>query len=289
VLVQRRSFLLALSYLSAVACRGKSDRGAGGSSLHSTQGQVDALIDRRIAEEDVDYVGLLESSPNILRRAPKGMAESLRRRLREHPEARAEMDAFRISALRRLKKADLEADAKMLMLDAQLEKVPHAVTTCMEHFIGVHDLLKAWGHPDAIALVGLFHAIYGTEYFVLDLLDYRRSADRHRVQSVVGEKTERWIVQYGLMLSRDFVAGAEKPGPPPALDFFEPTEAVPARLTPADFLALAELQVANAYEPFTHTGAPADLTWVTPFAPLRRFLSSGAKAAIDAAPPAPSP
>ena len=281
--MQRRSFLLALSYLSAVACRGKSDHGAGGSSLDSSIGEVDALIDRRIAEEDVDYVGLLESNPNILRRAPKGTAESLRRRLREHPEAGAEMDAFRVSALRRLKRADLEPDAKMLMLNAQLEKVPHAVTTCMEHFIGVHDLLKAWGHPDAVALIGLFHAVYGTEYFVLDLLDYRRSADRYRVQSVVGEKTERWIVQYGLMLSRVFVAGAEKPGPPPALDFFERTDAIPAILTPADFLALAELQVANAYEPFTHTRAPSDLTFVTPFAPLRGFLSSGAQGAIDAA------
>jgi hypothetical protein len=282
--MDRRSFLQALSYLSvlACACRRGTD-GAGASGAAATRERVDALIEQRIAEENVDYVTLLEANPNILRRAPPGQAESMRRTLREHPEAVAEMNAFRVSALRRLKEADLEPKAKMLMLDAQLEKVPHAVTTCMEHFIGVHGLLKAWGQADELALVGLFHAMYGTEYFVVDLLDYRRSADRQRMRSVVGEKTERWILQYGLMLSRDFVAGAHESGAPPAhLDFFEKTDVIPATITSADFVALAELQVANAYEPFTHSGKTVDLGNVTPYVPLREFLSSGAKAAIDA-------
>jgi hypothetical protein len=279
--MDRRSFLRALSSLAISACS-RSDRRAAGSLRPASDSDVNALIDERLAERNVDYVSLLERTPHILRRAPAGTTASLRKTLREHPEAAAEMNAFRVSALKRLRASSVEPAAKMLMLDAQLEKVPHAVTTCMEHFVGVHDLLKIWGHPDALALVGLFHAMYGTEYFVLDLLDYRRPEDRVRLRSVVGEQTERWILQYGLMLSHAFVDEARAAGGATAhLAFFETTDAVPEAITPSDFVALAELQVANAYEPFTHSQATSDLDNVLPYAPLRDFVSSGAKDAID--------
>jgi hypothetical protein len=279
--VNRRLFLQALSYLSLVACHPASER-KGGAAGAPTREEVDARIDQRIAEQNVDYVTLLEANPNMLRRDPT-VAASLRKALRDQPEVRRQYDQFRVAALKRLKTADVEPRAKMAMLDAQLEKVSHAVTTCMDHFIGVHDILKAWGHPDEVALVGLFHAMYGTEYFVLDLFDYRMPSDRLRLKGLVGEKTERWILQYGLMRSREFVASAQSGAPAKRLDFFEKTDVVPEEITPGDFFALAEIQVANAYEPFAQARMKDYLSIVTPYTPLREFLSDGAKAAVDVA------
>ncbi len=280
--MDRRSFLLSLGGLAVTACRGHGpgvvDEGAG-----ATQASIEAMIRARLAESPVDYVSLLEANPNILRRAPEKAAE-LRRRLREDPRVGREMNEFRVAALMKLASADIDPRAKALMLDTHLEKIPHAVTTCMEHFLGVHDLLKKWRGSEDIANIGLLHAIYGTEYFVTDVLDYRRAGDRERVRRVVGERSERWIAQYGLMLSREFVDDTRKAGRPAMqLDFFERTDAVPATLTEEDFHVLADVQVANAYEPFTHTGKAADLAIVVPYAPLRAYVSAGAQSAIDMA------
>src|SRR6202021_769442 len=54
----------------------------------------------------------------------------------------------------------------------------------------------------------------GTEYFIPDLLDYRDPADRRRMRGLVGETSERWILQYALMLSQDFVVAPQEAGGP---------------------------------------------------------------------------
>ncbi|WP_394833694.1 hypothetical protein LVJ94_45035 [Pendulispora rubella] len=279
--MQRRAFLQLLSYVSVhlVACAGsKGDAG----SETVTESEVNAIIDRRMAEKvDADaFVSVLTSNPNILRRAP-AVAGGYRAALAD-AAALEEFNQRRIRALKRLRAADLEPKIKMFMLDLQLEKVDHSVAMCMDHFVGVYEILRQWGHPDDVAFVGLFHAIYGTEYNVIDLLDYHSSADRARVARMVGEKTDRWIALYGLMNACHFALGTRDTGAPiTRVEFFEPAGGMANTLSREDFSALAELQVANAYEPYVATGQTRELGIARKLTPLRDYLSSGGKAAID--------
>ncbi|WP_394844165.1 hypothetical protein LZC95_44825 [Pendulispora brunnea] len=278
--MDRRAFLQLLSYVSIVGCAGS--KGNDGEEGTATEAEVNATIERRIAENlDADtFVAVLTSNPNILRRAA-AVAGGYRAAL-QNAAALDEFNQRRVRALQRLRAADLEPKVKMFMLNLQLEKVDHSVAMCMDHFVGVYEILRQWGHPDEVAFVGLFHAIYGTEYNVIDLLDYNSPADRARVARMVGAKTDRWIALYGLMNACHFAFGTRDAGAPVTrVDFFEPARGISNELSREDFSALAELQVANAYEPYVATGQSRELGIARKLIPLRDYLSSGGKAAID--------
>ncbi|WP_394838661.1 hypothetical protein LVJ94_17365 [Pendulispora rubella] len=278
--MDRRAFMQLVSYITILGCGGSStDEPDDG---EATEGSVQALIEQRIAENiDADaFVSVLNTNPNILRRAPT-VAMSYRTALRDSA-ALAYFNERRVQALKRLRVADLEPRLKMFMLDLQLEKVDHSVAMCMDHFIGVYELLRQWGHPDEVAFVGLFHAIYGTEFNVIDLLDYNAAGDRARVQRMVGEKTDRWIVLYSLMTACPFARGTRDAGAPVReVEFFEPAHGISNALSEEDFSTLAELQVANAYEPYLATGKTGELGIARKLTWLREYLSTGGRRAID--------
>ena len=281
----RRDFVRALSYLSVfggLVPSGQVLAAAGRASRHGLRKNVDAIIDGRLAAAmDADaFASVLEANPAIARRQP-GIAALYRQALQDAATL-AFFEQRRVKALTRLKGADFDPRLKLVMLDLQLEKVDHSVAMCMDHFIGVYELLRGWGHADELAVVGLFHAVYGTEFNVIDLLDYRSSVDRHRLRRHVGFTTERWIALYGLMEACDFVVGARNSGGAPGkLRFFESTNAISNQISERDFEVLAELQVANAYEPFTSSGQTADLGIARKFTFIRPFVSAGAQSALD--------
>ncbi|MBB6380404.1 hypothetical protein BKA01_007679 [Pseudonocardia eucalypti] len=280
--MDRRFFLQTLALSSLAGCGPVQMMSPASAAASTKAATVDEIIDRRIATNVTgdEFVAVLTANPNIVRRAPK-TAAAYRAGLRD-PAALAQFNQGRIKALRRLKAADLDPTIKMFMLDLQLEKVDHSVAMCMDHFVGVYELLRQWGHRDEIAHVGLFHAIYGTEFNIIDLLNYKSPADRARVQSVVGDGTERWIVLYGLLTSCSFVRGTRDTGKPvTSVDFFEPTNVLPRAISDDDFRTLAELQVANAYEPYVSSKRQSELGLGRKFTLLREYLSTGGQAAID--------
>lgn len=55
----------------------------------------------------------------------------------------------------------------------------------MSHLLGVRRLLVSWGERAAMGDAGLFHSVYGTEYFELE-----SGADRDSVRRVIGDEAE---------------------------------------------------------------------------------------------------
>ena len=45
------------------------------------------------------------------------------------------------------------------------EECLHGSDTLLHHLIGTHDLLKQWGAEEYVQDAGLYHSVYGTEYF----------------------------------------------------------------------------------------------------------------------------
>lgn len=280
--MDRRVFIQALALSSLAGCGRMETAYPGALSTPKNTSGVDEIIDQRIAANvnGEAFVSVLSADPNIVRRSPK-TAALYRAALRDSATL-AHFNEQRIKSLRRLKAADLDPRIKMFMLDLQLEKVDHSVAMCMEHFVGVYELLREWGHPDEIAHVGLLHAVYGTEFNVINLLNYKSPTDRARVRNIVGEKTEQWIVRYGLLTACSFVHRTRNSGKPVTkIDFFEPTNVLPSTISDSDFQALTELQVANAYEPYVASGRETELGLGRKFIPMRKYLSTGGQAAID--------
>jgi hypothetical protein len=60
----------------------------------------------------------------------------------------------------------------------------------LSHLIGTRRLLASWGSSPALCDAGLFHSVYGTEYFEPD-----RTPDRAAVVGVIGAEAERlaWL------------------------------------------------------------------------------------------------
>src|SRR5579885_269454 len=60
----------------------------------------------------------------------------------------------------------------------------------LSHLIGTRRLLASWGARPALCDAGLFHSVYGTEYFEPD-----RTADRESVTAIIGAEAERiaWL------------------------------------------------------------------------------------------------
>lgn len=87
----------------------------------------------------------------------------------------SEVTGARLDLLRALGFGELEHDSHVPFLS---------------HLIGTRRLLAAWGSSPALCDAGLFHSVYGTEYFVPD-----RTPSRAEVVAIVGAEAERiaWL------------------------------------------------------------------------------------------------
>jgi hypothetical protein len=87
----------------------------------------------------------------------------------------APIKGARLDLLRGLGFANLEHDSHVPFLS---------------HLMGTRRLLASWGERPALCDAGLFHSVYGTEYFVPE-----RVADRGDVVAIIGPEAERiaWL------------------------------------------------------------------------------------------------
>ncbi len=71
---------------------------------------------------------------------------------------------------------------------AQLEHDSHV--PFLSHLVGTRRLLATWGASDALCDAGLFHSVYGTQYF-----EPTRTPARDEVIAVIGPEAERiaWL------------------------------------------------------------------------------------------------
>ena len=65
------------------------------------------------------------------------------------------------------------------------KNIPHDTRNLYDHLVGVYELLKSHGRPEHEQRAGLFHAIYGTEFFNTGL-----TITRDIVKKNIGEEAE---------------------------------------------------------------------------------------------------
>ena len=68
------------------------------------------------------------------------------------------------------------------------DSVEHTDKGYLAHAIGVHNDLRAWGCSDEVCRAGMYHSIYGTEFFQRFTLPLQR---RGEVRALIGERAER--------------------------------------------------------------------------------------------------
>ena len=76
----------------------------------------------------------------------------------------------------------------LAFLEAQgASALDHSEADLLSHLLGVQSLLRQWGARDAVCDAGLFHSVYGTEYFTEVAVSL---ALRPQVQALIGDEAE---------------------------------------------------------------------------------------------------
>jgi hypothetical protein len=85
-----------------------------------------------------------------------------------------------------------DADRVQFLVRSGADRISHSGTTLLGHLVAVQRILRGWGAPKDVATAGLFHSVYGTEFFRQPPL---ATSERGRVRALIGERAERlaWI------------------------------------------------------------------------------------------------
>ena len=76
---------------------------------------------------------------------------------------------------------------------APARELSHSRGNFLQHLAGVYQILLAWGASETICKAGLFHSVYGTEFFIHELLDPH---DRERLRSLIGPDAESLVYEF---------------------------------------------------------------------------------------------
>jgi hypothetical protein len=130
--------------------------------------------------------------------------------------------------------------------------VEHPSGTLAEHLQGTYDVLASWSCPEHVRLAGLYHSVYGTEFFQRETIALEA---RERVKEAIGDSAEQLTFLFCVMrrssLYENLDRGApysveDRQGGRIALDGIE------------QFAELLTLDVANRLEQLDRT--PSSLT-----------------------------
>ena len=89
-----------------------------------------------------------------------------------------------------------EKEALRFLCEAGAASRDHSGLVLLAHLIGTYTLLQAWRARRDVALAGLFHSVYGTEFLTTPLVDRSRRAE---VRKLIGADAERLVDLFGLM------------------------------------------------------------------------------------------
>jgi Domain of unknown function (DUF6817) len=128
-----------------------------------------------------------------------------------------------------------------LLRELSTDESSHSGRTLLEHLKGTHDLLEKWQNPKDVCVGGLFHSIYGTQYYKVQSADL---ADRKRIAEVIGPQAEELAFLFCTTDRTGFFTEANKPKP--ALINTTTMKSVPVSSVTLD--ALIEIEVANYIE-----------------------------------------
>jgi hypothetical protein len=121
-----------------------------------------------------------------------------------------------------------------------------------EHLKGTHELLEKWDNPKDVCIGGLFHSIYGTQYYKVQSAEL---ADRKHIAEVIGSSAEELAYLFCTTDRVGFFSEADKTNP--VLVDTTTKKSVP--VSTATLAALIEIEVANFIEQFRPATASAKL------------------------------
>jgi hypothetical protein len=101
--------------------------------------------------------------------------------------------------------------------DLGADRVRHSQRTLLDHLVGTAVLLERWGADDDVCKAGLFHSIYGTEYFHRQVVSFD---DRLKIRERVGERAER-LAYIFCRFDRRSIYSAIAKGEPFAVDLLD--------------------------------------------------------------------
>lgn len=164
-----------------------------------------------------------------------------------------------------------------LLRELSTDQNPHSGRTLMDHLQGTWRLLRDWDNPDEICTAGLFHSVYGTEFYKT------RSADlsqREQIRQVIGQRAEQLAYFFSACDRRHMFSNVEKSGDYALQDLFQ-DELVPI---PEDTLrALLEIEAANILDqvpPVEEIPPEQAARWLKLWETARPFLSPKACASV---------
>lgn len=85
------------------------------------------------------------------------------------------------------------------LIDQGADKTRHSGRSLYNHLTGVYSKLKAWGCHPIVCDTGLYHSVYGTEYFKPKTLTLE---DRPVVRELIGHEAEHLVYLFCTTLNR---------------------------------------------------------------------------------------
>jgi hypothetical protein len=153
---------------------------------------------------------------------------------------------------------------------------PHPGGTLLGHLERTSLALRRWGAPESVALAGLVHAAYGTDWFGPSLVGWD---DRQEVIDAVGDEAERLVWLY-CAYERDFGFPQLGATDTPTWQHRLTGEVAPM---PADLLPpFVELTFANELDVLSHNPDYKDESGVSLELTFRRCRSLVSNAAWEA-------
>jgi hypothetical protein len=119
----------------------------------------------------------------------------------------------------------------------------HLNRKARDHLLGVHQLLAEWGNAASVCLAGLFHNIYGTEFFKPEAVSLDQRAE---VAAVIGAEAEALAYLFCVSKRVSFFS-RQDPRSPCVWDELHKTRIV---VTPAQLVALVDIEAANLVEQY---------------------------------------
>ena len=169
-------------------------------------------------------------------------------------------------------------DEMLAFLEAQgADSLDHSEADLLSHLQGVQALLQQWGARAAVCDAGLFHSVYGTEYFTQVAVAL---ALRPKVRALIGDEAEMLAHSFATM-HRETLYDNLFDGRAEFSIRSRLTEEVIA-LTEQQFRDLCDITLANWYE--QRLRVPEEIRSLTAleFHYMRPYLLPAACAALDA-------
>lgn len=83
-----------------------------------------------------------------------------------------------------------------------VNEIPHGKRTLWDHLVGTSDLLAKWGNSSPIVVAGLFHSIYGTQFFKTTAFPVQ---GRWIIKRLIGEEAESIVHVFCTSDRKDFL------------------------------------------------------------------------------------